>query len=94
MQKESHNGGAKRWLTCCEWASIAYLGDGENGEMGGSFPQWVVFKGGGEREVRGGPLGSALDVGIEPDRRASGMHRVPLPQVTDMWAAVQILRVV
>jgi hypothetical protein len=51
---------------------------GKNGKTGGSFPWLVIFIGGGEGEVRGGPLESASDAGIELDRRASGV-RFPLP---------------
>jgi hypothetical protein len=51
-----------------EWVAVAYLNDGEDVKMKGSFPRPVVFIGGGEREVWGGPLDSALATGVEPDR--------------------------
>jgi hypothetical protein len=69
------------------------LVQGKNGETGGSFPQPVVFICGGEREVRGGPLELVSDAGAERGRRANGTRQVPLPGVTDRWAAVGILMV-
>jgi hypothetical protein len=68
MRKESPNGRAKGCLASDEWEAVAYLSDGQNGEMRGSFPRLVVFIGVGVREVRGGPLDSASDVSVELDR--------------------------
>jgi hypothetical protein len=56
----------------------AYLCWGKSGEKGRSFGRLAAFIARGERELEGGPLESASDVSVEPDRRAIDVHRFPL----------------
>jgi alkylation response protein AidB-like acyl-CoA dehydrogenase len=48
--EESPNDGAKWWLTDGEWAVVAYLGDGENGEKEEASAGVFLFIVGRERE--------------------------------------------
>jgi hypothetical protein len=68
VREESPNGGAKQWLAGGEWVVVAYLDDGENGEIGGCFPRLVIFIGEGRRKVWGEPLMPVSDASVEPDR--------------------------
>jgi hypothetical protein len=71
----------------------AHLSREEETVKGGSyFSPTVAFIGGGERGL-GGPLRSAMDAGVEQDRRIGGAHRSPLLRVSDRWARNQHLKV-
>jgi hypothetical protein len=50
VREESPNGGAKQRLAGDEWAAVAYLGDGENGEKEKDSAGVSLFIVGGERE--------------------------------------------
>jgi hypothetical protein len=53
--EESPNDGAKWWLTDGEWAVVAYLSDGENGEKEEASAGVLVFIVGRERGSDPGP---------------------------------------
>jgi hypothetical protein len=69
-------------------------GEKETMKGGGHFPPAIAFIGRGQRGGLGGPLGSATDVGVEPDRRTGGAHWVPLLWVVDVWVQGRYLNVV
>jgi hypothetical protein len=73
----------------------AHLGGEEEMAMGGGgyFPPTIAFIGGGDRGGLGRPLGSAMNANVEPDRRTSGVPRVPLLQVADVWVCSSNLKV-
>jgi hypothetical protein len=85
VREESPNGGAKWWLAGSEWAAVAYLSDGENGERKETSAGVLLFLGGGERGSGLGPTHRCRTADDLPVRRERDTTSLPYPGRTHAW---------